>query len=208
MKKIFMISREYPPSTSGASIAIDNYIKPVIKMKIKTNKLKRIVRFVRSEFLKRGIPSVHTETIHDKWVWKGIKKYSSKHKAIWFVFTPENIDYVKAQAGFKGTKKDYEKIILERYKWLQRHGQEIQLHIHLTMYPELISKTEKEKTIKKAYNWLVSNGFNPTKIVFGWWIYDDDMVNISERLGLKVVGYYDYKHLHDYDLAERQLHVW
>ena len=29
MKKIFMISREYPPSTSGASIAIHNYIKDI-----------------------------------------------------------------------------------------------------------------------------------------------------------------------------------
>jgi len=29
MKNIFLISREYPPSTSGASIAMDSYIKPL-----------------------------------------------------------------------------------------------------------------------------------------------------------------------------------
>jgi len=141
-------------------------------------------------------------------VWRGIKKFSLKHKAIWFVLTPENVDYVKVEMGFNGTKKKYEKIILKRYKWLQRHDQEIQLHVHLSMYPELIDKKEKERIITKAYKWLVSNGFIPTKIVFGWWIYDDEMLEIAKNLGLKVVGYYDYKHIHDYDLAERQLHVW
>jgi len=73
--------------------------------------------------------------------------------------------------------------------------------VHLRYFPDTISHKEKEAIITRAYKWLKSNGFNPRKVVFGWWIHDDEMERVAEKLGLEVVKYFDYYWFHDYDFA-------
>jgi len=162
-----------------------------------------VSRFVRMKVNKITKPiTIHTEAIQVDSVWEKIKEFASKNKAEWFVLTPVNFEYAKYSIGFEGNKKEYEKIILERYRWLQERGQTIQLHVHVRHLPETVSKKEKEEMIKDGYAWLKSNGFNPTKIVFGWWIHDDVMELMAKKLGLEVVGFYDYYFFHDYDFIK------
>jgi hypothetical protein len=145
----------------------------------------------------------HTEAIHNDRVWLEVKEFVKKHDAEWFVITPVNFEFAKAMHGFNGTKRGYEKIILRRYKWLQDHGQKIQLHVHLGHFIETISRKEQEEKIVKAINWLKKNGFNFNKIVFGWWSFNKTSEEIASKHGLTMAKYFDYYNMHDYDLIKR-----
>lgn len=176
------------------------------------NEIKVILDHYKFKLLKYIRPlTVHAESIFNDKVWKEVQKFvRSGRKAIWFVLTPVNYEYAIAECGFKGSKKQYEKIILERYKWLQEHGQEIQLHLHTIRFPEMFLTRralieEHEKKIKNAIRWLRVNGFDVDKITFGWWSYNEDSERIAGKYGLKTVRELDYHSFHDFDLLRSKI---
>jgi len=147
--------------------------------------------------------AIHTECLHKNKVWDKVKEYVKKgKKTVWYVITPVDMDFVQVETGCDLTKAEYEKVLVERYKWLEQNGQELQLHVHLrvkmNMYEDEDKKIEEE--ITNAYNWMKKNGFNPNKIVFGWWSYNKKAENTANQLGLEVSTRLDNYFIHDYDL--------
>ncbi|MBN3037057.1 MAG: hypothetical protein JW834_01285 [Candidatus Diapherotrites archaeon] len=157
-------------------------------------------------WVKRTRPlTIHTECLHKDNVWKAAQGYvGSGRKAIWYVVTPVNMDFVRAETGCDFGEKEYEKTILERYKWLQEHGQEIQAHVHLRIKMSMYEPSSKEpqEKIMKSVEWLRRNGFKVDKIVFGWWSFDDKSQAVAESLGLRVTQRLDNYFIHDYDMVE------
>lgn len=176
------------------------------------NELKVIFDHYKFKMLKHTRPiTIHTEAIFNDKVWSQIKKFVlSGKKAVRYVITPANYEYAVAECGFKGTKKQYEKIILERYKWLQKNGQDMQLHVHTIRFPEMyLSRKEliadHEAKIREAVKWMKKNGFNVTKIVFGWWSYNRDSIAIAKKFGLETVKELDYWYAHDFDMLRSKI---
>jgi peptidoglycan/xylan/chitin deacetylase (PgdA/CDA1 family) len=176
------------------------------------NEIKVILDHYKFKMLRHMGPiTVHTEAVFNEKVWKAIQDFvDSGRKAVWYVITPTNYEYAVGEVGFKGTKKQYEKIILQRYKWLQEKGQEIQLHVHTIRYPEMyMSKSELEKDhrkkISEAVKWMRSNGFDVKKIVFGWWSYNNDSIRIAKDYGLETVREMDFWSTHDFDMIRSKI---
>lgn len=150
--------------------------------------------------------TIHTECLHKDNVWDSAQRFvNSGRKAIWYVVTPSNFDFVKAESGCSLDRSRWEKTILERYLWLQEHGQQIEAHVHLRVKMGLYdspseARKDAESKIKDAAGWLRKNGFNPTKIVFGWWSYDDYAAKIAEKNNLNLTQRLDNYFIHDYDL--------
>ncbi len=167
----------------------------------------RIIRdHVHYRRIKRTRPlTVHAECLHDEQVWKAVKKFvTRKRSAIWYVLTPVNFDFVAAETGCTTSKKEWEKTVVERYKWLKNHGQRIEMHVHLRvkmgLYP---SKEEMKKDVRAkiggAVSWMRKNGFNPKKVVFGWWSFNDYAISVARGFGIEPTGRMDYYFVHDYD---------
>jgi hypothetical protein len=157
--------------------------------------------------IKRTRPlTIHTECMHKENVWEATKKFVNEGGfGIWYVVTPVNYEFVKAQSGCRLSEQDFEKTILERYKWLQDHGQKIQAHVHLRVKMHMYSPEEREdigRKITDATKWLRKNGFEVDEIVFGWWSDDQEAVEIAGKNGLKKIGRLDYYFIHDYDLVK------
>lgn len=150
--------------------------------------------------------TIHTECLHKDNVWKAAQRFvNSGGKAIWHVATPVNFDFVKAESGCNLSLDAWKRRILERYRWLQKHGQQIDVHVHLRVKMELYdSNAECNKDIEGkvagAVSWLRKNGFSPKEIAFGWWSYNDFAVDVARRHGLRTVETLDYYFIHDYDL--------
>jgi len=158
--------------------------------------------------IKRTRPwAIHTESLHKDNIWEATKRYvKNGNKAIWFVVAPVNYDFVKTESGINISKKDWEKRILERYKWLRKNNQEIQVHVHLRVKMELYESKKEEETdvrnkILDSVKWFRDNGFNVDKIVFGWWSYNKLAEDIAKEKGLKVIRRLNNYFIHDYDLT-------
>ena len=154
---------------------------------------------------RRKKTTIHTEVIYSDKIWKEVKDYVNKgKKAIWYVMTPVNIDFTRATFGYSGTDKQFERLLISRYKWLQEREQEIQLHVHLHVALPLLDEKEswkvQEDKIKKSLEWMKKNGFDVDKIVFGWWSYDKISMKLAKKYGLEVIHPYDYFYFHDYEL--------
>jgi hypothetical protein len=164
--------------------------------------MRNVLYFIRMQMNRFLKPTaIHAESIHIDRVWEKAKQYAGHKKATWFVFTPENFKLVKETLGFKGSKKEYERILIKRYRWLKNHGQRIQLHVHLRYFPDTMKESDINKKINKSFKWLAKNEFLPTEVVFGWWIWPKCAEVLANKLGLKVVKYFDYYWFHDYDFA-------
>jgi hypothetical protein len=157
--------------------------------------------------IKRTRPwSIHTESLHKDTVWASAKKYVTSGKsAMWFVVTPANYDFVQTESGIEISKAQWEKLLLERYKWLQRRNQEIQIHVHLKIKMNLYPSSQKARAdmknkISRGVSWLRGNGFIVNKIVFGWWSYNQEAIDIATSYGLTTIDRLDYYFIHDYDL--------
>ncbi len=167
------------------------------------------------KLLKKTKPlTVHTEAIFNDKVWEKVQEFvKSGRKVVWFVITPANYEYAIGEIGLdpkKISKEQYSKILLERYKWLQENGQEIQLHVHTIRFPEMYMSKEglvadHESKIKEALEWLRNNGFNVTKIVFGWWSYNGDSIDVAKKYGLETVREMDHWFTHDFDMLRSDI---
>ncbi len=152
--------------------------------------------------------TIHTECLHNDKVWDSAKRFvASGKKAIWYVITPVNSGLANREAGCDMSRRSWEKTTLKRYLWLRDHGQQIEAHVHLRVKMGLYSsekeaRGDKEMKIRGAASWLRKSGFSPSRIVFGWWSFDEHAARIAEEEGLKVTQRLDYYFIHDYDLLE------
>lgn len=151
--------------------------------------------------------TIHTECLHKDNVWKAVQRFvNSGGKVIWFVITPVNFDFVKIESGCVLSPSTWEKTILKRYQWLRDHGQQIEAHVHLRVKmglydSEAEAKKDIEKKVSGAAQWLRKNGFNISRVVFGWWSYNDFAIAVARENGLKTVKRLDNYFIHDYDLV-------
>lgn len=157
--------------------------------------------------IKRTRPvTIHTECLHKENVWKAAQEFvSSGRKAIWFVVTPVNFDFISVESGCRMKKSEWENVVLERYKWLQSHGQTIELHVHMRVKMGLYDTESEadedvESKVNGAYKWLKDNGFSPSKIVFGWWSCNQHAIDVARENGLQTAKRLDNYFIHDYDL--------
>jgi hypothetical protein len=131
------------------------------------------------QFIQRKVDGWHTERVN------------------LFVTTPANYYLAVAEQGYSGTKEQYEKIILERYKQLELLGVvTLHLHLHLAMIPESINQ---EKMFKEAVKWMKDNGFTPKMITFGWYIYNEESLRLAKKYGLEFFNDSKVYSIHDYE---------
>ena len=109
------------------------------------------IRIIKDHFyfrvIKRTRPlTIHTESLHKEGIWKAAKKFvESGGTAIWFVVTPVNFDFVNTESGCSLSRRSWEKLILERYRWLSEHGQKIEVHVHLRVKMKLYDSEHEAK---------------------------------------------------------------
>lgn len=115
-----------------------------------------------------------------------------------FCITPVNRRYVEGTFGNVG--EDFECRLKNAYLRLQQMGFKIQLHVHLTRVPNLLSLKEKRQMISDAYSWMKSMNFNPTELFLGWLPKEGCIEKIAEELGINLPNNNDYKFMHDYEL--------
>lgn len=169
-------------------------------MKIKRDYLSASKRFF-VWFLSRFKPlTVHTEAIMIDSVWEEIKKeVKRKRVRVWYIMTPTNIDYFRANFNVRISKVELSKIMKERYKWMINHKQKLELHIHFSQIIETLSYEKQEKLFIEAISWMKKEiGLTPKEFVPGWWAYDKNTLRLCKKYNLKMIYERDYDFTHDY----------
>ncbi len=156
---------------------------------------------LKKKFLNLGITNrnfgkkvVHVEAPH--LFGRRLKKHLSKYKSKCYCLTPINQEYINSFFGGRISKKDFDKFFKEYYLSLKNLGINLQLHVHLSMFPKVLPYNKKKKMIQEAYEFFVRElEIKPKEIVFGWYASDKDSEEIARKLGLKIRK----EHLHFYD---------
>ena len=151
--------------------------------------VERIYDDVKFELLK--------EFIQNKLIDSSYPPVLNTEKIYLFVVTPANYYLAVAEQGYSGTKKQFEKILLERYNELAAMGPHLQLHLHLAMVPEGINQ---EKMFKEAVYWMNKNKFYPDFWTAGWYIFNQESLRLAEKYGLKFFNDRFCFSFHDYEL--------
>lgn len=142
--------------------------------------------------------TVHTEAIMIDSVWEAVKKEVKKNSVLkWYVMTPANRDFFKSDFNVKISKKKLSEILRRRYLWMLEHGQKLELHIHLSLVAGNMNYKEQDKLFKESINWIKKElGIKPAEFAPGWFIYNEDTLNLCKKYRLKMIyeGDYDYKH--------------
>ncbi|MBU0953696.1 MAG: hypothetical protein KKA90_04765 [Nanoarchaeota archaeon] len=168
--------------------------------------LKVIWDHYRFRVIKRTRPlHVHTEALYKDTVWKRVQDFVNSGKsAIWYCLTPVNYDYIKVELGCHLSKEEYEKTIIERYRWLAAHGQKIQLHVHMRVLPQLYetqqeSRAFQEEKLSWAVEWMKKHGFLMSELVYGWWSEDENSRFLAKKHNLALQNRFEHYYIHDYD---------
>ena len=75
-------------------------------------------------------------------------------------------------------------------------GINLQLHVHISTMPALVSYEEKKRMINSAYGFFVKElKIVPTELVLGWYACDKEIEQIAQELGLIISP----DHFHTYD---------
>jgi len=170
----------------------------VLKSKMNLKHLiKRLVFHITNNFKPL---TVHTEAIFIDGVWEKIKEKALKKEVhTWYVITPANYELSKVLFNIKKSKKEVSDIMEERYKWLLKHNQKLELHIHLNKIMNITYK-EQEKLFRESLEWMKKKlGIRPKEFVSGWWAYNRDTIKILRKQGLKLIKENQYKATHDYN---------
>ena len=148
--------------------------------------------------------TIHTEAVVIDSIWEEVKNKSNSGKIHkWYVMTPANYDYFKSSFNVKLSQEKVSKILKERYKWMINHGQQLELHIHLSMLMNM-TLAEQEKMINEAVNWMKSElNVVPSEVVAGWWCYDSNTLKVLKKHNLKLIKFSDYDSEHDYEWGFR-----
>jgi peptidoglycan/xylan/chitin deacetylase (PgdA/CDA1 family) len=144
--------------------------------------------------------AVHTELIMDDDVWSEIKKRVLNNEVhVWHVMTPVNYNLYKTSFNIKHSKKRVSDIMKERYLWMKKRNQKIELHIHLSLTMKNMTYDEQDKMFKESLDWMEKElGIVPKEFVPGWWSYNNDTLNLCKKYGLKMIYERDYDYTHDY----------
>ncbi len=145
--------------------------------------------------------TVHTETIMIDQIWRKVQEKVNRGKVEkWYVMTPVNKDYFKSEFNIKLSEEKLSKIMKDRYRWMLKEGQKLELHIHLSMVMSNMSYKEQEKLFRESIRWMRKElGIVPKEFVPGWWTYDDNTLKLCKKFGLKMIYPRDYDFVHDYD---------
>ncbi len=174
-------------------------------MRLKRNYL-NVIKRKQDWLLSRFKPlTIHTESIMVDSVWEKIKEKVIEGKVKkWYVMTPANINYFKSDFNVDLSKKKLSQILEERYNWMLRKGQKLELHLHLSMIMENISYSEQEKLFKGSLGWMENKlKIKVREFVPGWWAFNEDTKKICEKFGLKMIFPRDYDFIHDFDLISK-----
>jgi len=168
-------------------------------MRFNYNFIKIMKNFIEFIIIKFKPLTVHVEAIMVDEVWGKIKEKSLNKKVLkWYVMTPVNYDYFKSSFNIKQSRREVSKIMAERYKWMLKNNQKLELHIHLSIIKDMSFK-EQEKLFKESINWLKKEvGINVKEFVPGWWAYNNDTFKVCKKYGLKMIKFSDYNSTHDY----------
>ena len=119
-------------------------------MRIKRNYLAALKGFAAWFFSRFKPLTVHTEAVMIDSVWEKVKSEVRKNNVLrWYVMTPANVDYFKSEFNVNISKAKLSKILKERYKWMIKNGQKLELHIHLSMIAKNISYKEQENLFRE-----------------------------------------------------------
>jgi len=145
--------------------------------------------------------TVHTEMINNDKVWAEIqKKVKNNEVHTWYLITPLNSDIFYPFFRLKESEYEYDRILVERYNWLKRHGQRLQLHVHLSKNMDNMSYDEQKFLIRNSISWFENNlNIKVKEMVPGWWNYNEDTEKILKKFGIKLIKRFEYKDCHDYD---------
>lgn len=144
--------------------------------------------------------TVHTEAIVLDNVWGKVqeKALSGKVKK-WYVMTPANYEFSKIFLNLKISKKEFSKRMKERYLWLLKNNQKLELHIHLSPIMN-ITFFEQEKLFKESLDWVKQElSLDVIEFVPGWWKYNQDTLKLLKKYNLKLIKPTDFKSTHDFD---------
>lgn len=170
-------------------------------MRIKRNYLGALKR-KKDWLVSRFKPlTIHTEAIMIDSVWEKIKDQVKKGKIQkWFIMTPANYDYYKADFSISLSREKLSEIMKKRYKWMLEHKQKLELHIHLSMIMDNMSYKEQEALFKESITWTKKElGIEVKEFVPGWWSYNQDTLKILKKFNLKLITPKDYDFIHDYN---------
>jgi hypothetical protein len=169
-------------------------------MRIKRDYFSAAKRFSAWFFSRFKPLTVHTEAIMIDSVWEKIKEEVRKKSVFkWYIMTPVNKDYFKSEFNVKISKEKLSEIMKKRYKWMLKHEQKLELHIHLSLVMGNMSYKEQEKLFKEALDWIKKElGINVREFVPGWWSYNEDTLKLCKKYGLKMIKEKDYDYTHDY----------
>jgi len=144
--------------------------------------------------------TVHTEAVMFDNVWGKIKEHVDKKDIEkWYIMTPANYDYFKAYFNVKVSKKELEKVMKQRYLWMIKNKQKLELHVHFSMIMENIDIGEQEKLLKESIDWIQKElGIKVKEFVPGWWSYDENTLKLLKKYGLKLIKPKDYDFTHDF----------
>lgn len=137
---------------------------------------------------------VHIEAIH--LTYEKLVKHLKKYKSKCYCITPSNYNLTKGYFGIEFSKKEYYNKLKRKYLDLKEMGVNLQLHVHLAIFPQELGYKIKKELIEDAYNFFISElNIIPKEIVLGWYASDKDSKEIAKNLGLKIIP----EHFHIYD---------
>lgn len=139
---------------------------------------------------------VHVETAYIDEHFSKLVEHAKKYRLKCYCITPVDYDFAKVEFGVNMSKREFSEILRKRYLELKKFDADLQLHVHVAILPEMLTKDRKRKKIHDAYNFFVEQlGIRPTEIVFGWFIGDEELREIAKELNLEVID----EHFHIYE---------
>ena len=146
-----------------------------------------------------GKKVIHVETIYIDEHYSKLLEHVKKHRCKCYCIAPVNYDIINLQFVVGTAREKYASVLKERYDKLKKYA-DIQMHVHLAVLPQRLSKEEKEHLIKESYNFFVDElKIVPKEIVFGWFASDRESEEIAKSLGLKVIG--PHYHLYERNMS-------
>jgi len=155
----------------------------------------RLLSFAKSMYKKYqnhvGRKIVHVESPH--YNPEALVGYCKKYKPKCFCITPVNYEFLNSEYSAGMNRDQLAQFLKKLYPRMKEAGADLQLHVHVSWLPALVSKEKKRVMIEDAVRFFRNElGIVPSEIIFGWFAWDTEMEIISKDLGLKVVKWSPY----------------
>lgn len=139
--------------------------------------------------------SIHLEAQHIPEVQKATFEYAIVYRPVMFCLTPVNENYVKE---FFRNKIDWDSVV-KAYNQYQSMALSLNVHLHFSRLPNVLSVKEKLMQVNEASNWLFQNCHVKSKMLCIGWFNKEDGIR-DDTVGMKVVKLTDFRVVHDYNL--------